>query len=200
MQFYISLRNALTTAVLTGAVASFAQAQTTAGPPPPPLGTPRKHYMFAQKDPSCPVVSNITKNTDEDAEVTGTYTQVCYRSPADLLLEINELKKIHNWADTTYQRRLAALPPGGALIVTIRRQGPKNADPAVLYLSAKNKEGQEIFAARPATGTGRFYGRDLYQSQQMVPFVKTEAMSGPITLTINDTRLRQLFEYTLNMQ
>jgi hypothetical protein len=198
--FILALRNFLIVAVLAGLAAPVAEAQDAGKGAPAPLGLPRKRYLFAQKDPECPVVSNITKNTDEDAEVTGTYTHVCYRSPADLLVEINELRKIHSWADTTYQRRLAALPPGGALVLTIHRKGAKNADPAYLYLTARTKEGKEIYAATPTAGTGRFFGRDLYQSTQAVPFVKIDAISGPVTLIINDTRLRQLFEYTLNIQ
>jgi len=196
----LTLRNFLLVAILAGAAAPAVQAQDAGKGAPPPLGLPRKRYMFAQKDPECPVVANITKNTDEDAEVTGTYTHVCYRSPADLLVEINELRKMNTWADSTYQRRLAALPPGGALVLTIHRKGAKNADPAYLYLTAHTKEGKEIYTATPTTGTGRFFGRDLYQSTRIIPFVKTEASADPITLVINDTRLRQLFEYTLSIQ
>lgn len=200
MQFNFTLRNFLILALLAGGTTPFAQAQSAGKGAPSPTGPARKRYLFAQKDPQCPVVANVTKNTDEDSEVTGSYTHVCYRSAADLLVEINELKKIHDWADSTYQRRLAALPPGGALVLTIHRQGAKNADPANLVLSAHTKDGQEIFNSTPATGTGRFFGRDLYQIQRVVPFVKTDPAAGPITLVINDTRLRQLFEYTLNIQ
>ena len=146
------------------------------------------------------MVANLTKNTDEDADITGTYTHVCYRSPAEMLLEINELRKIHAWADSTYQRRLAALPPGGALVLDIRRQGPKNADPSLLTLSARTKDGKEVFTATPQPGTGRFYGRDLYQSRQLIPFIKLDPTAGPLTLVITDTRLRQQFEYQLTPQ
>lgn len=117
-----------------------------------------------------------------------------------MLLEINELRKIHDWADSTYQRRLAALPPGGALVLNIRRQGAKNADPSLLTLSARTKEGKEVFAATPKPGFGRFYGRDLYQNKQLIPFIKLDPAAGPLTLVITDTRLRQQFEYQLTPQ
>ena len=165
---------------------------------PTPAGPPRKRYMFAQKDPECPVVANITKNTDEDADISGSYTRVCYRSPADMLVEVQELKKIHNWADSTYQRRLAALPHDGALVLTIHRQGAKNADPSLLTLAARTKDGVEVYTATPQAGSGRFFGRDLYQAQQTIPFVKP-ALPGPYILSINDTRLRQVFEYQLTL-
>ena len=189
MQFSTTLRVGLLAALLGGATA--AQAQS-------PNGPPRKRYMFAQKNPECPVVANITKNTDEDADVTGSYTRVCYRSPAELLAEIQELSKIHSWADSTYQRRLAALPAGGALVVTIHRQGAKNTDLGLLTLSARTKEGAEIYTATPQPGTGRFFGRDLYQASQAVPFVKP-AVPGPYLLSITDSRLRQVFEYQLTI-
>ncbi|WP_223650054.1 hypothetical protein [Hymenobacter psoromatis] len=191
MQFYTVLRASFVLALLGGATAAHAQS---------PNGPARKRYMFAQKNPECPVVANITKNTDEDADITGTYTHVCYRSPAEMLFEISELRKIHNWADSTYQRRLAALPPGGALVLNIRRQGPKNADPSLLTLSARTKDGKEVFTATPRPGTGRFYGRDLYQNQQLIPFIKLDPAAGPLTLVITDTRLRQQFEYQLTPQ
>lgn len=197
MQFSTILKVSLLSGGLLGLLASEAAAQS-ASKYPTPAGPPRKRYMFAQKDPECPVVANITKNTDEDADVTGSYTRVCYRSPAEMLAEIQELSKIHGWADSTYQRRLAALPVGGALVVTIHRQGAKNADPALLTLSARTKEGAEIYAATPQPGTGRFFGRDLYQASQAVPFVKP-AVPGPYILSITDTRLRQVFEYQLTL-
>ena len=103
MQFSTTLRLGLVLALLGGATAAHAQS---------PNGPARKRYLFAQKNPECPVVANLTKNTDEDADVTGSYTHVCYRSPEEMLAEITELRKIHDWADSTYQRRLAALPPG----------------------------------------------------------------------------------------
>jgi len=161
---------------------------------------PRKRYMFAQKNPECPAVSNLTKNTDEDADVSGTYTHVCYRSQAEMLLEINELRKIHDWADSTYQRRLSRLPAGGVLVLNIHRQGPKNADPSVLTLTARTKDGKEIFTATPRPATGRFFGRDLYQTQQSIPFVKLDPTAGPVLLTVKDNRLQQVFEYQINVQ
>lgn len=198
MPFYTFTRQLIAVALLSGALAPAARAQAVPSKLVPPFGPPRKHYLFAQKEVDCPVVANVTKNTDEDADVSGSYTKVCYRSPAEMLLEINELRKIHTWADSTYARRLAALPPGGALVVTLHRQGPKGADPAYLFCTAKTKDGQEIlkdYNLKP--GTGRFFGRDLYQSQQLVPFPKVDPANWPIALTINDSRLRQLFEYTL---
>ena len=191
MQFFTSLRISLIVVLLGSAAA--AQAQGRPGPA-------RKRYVFAQKNPECPVVANITKNTDEDADITGTYTHVCYRSPAEMLFEISELRKIHAWADSTYQRRLNALPPNGALVLVIHRQGAQNADPSLLTLSAHTKDGKEVFTATPKPGTGRFFGRDLYQSQQLVPFIKLDPAVGPLTLVITDTRLRQQFEYQLTPQ
>ena len=195
MRFFILLRHLLPAAGLLGTLA--AQAQSAPGKLLPPSGPPRKHYMFAQKEADCPLVANVTKNTDEDADISGSYTKVCYRSPTEMLLEVNELRKIHDWADSTYARRLAALPPGGALLVTIHRQGPKGADPAYLFFTAKNKDGQDVFSYNPASATGRFFGRDLYQQQLLIPFPKLDA-AWPLALTINDSRLRQLFEYTIN--
>ncbi|RZK23142.1 MAG: hypothetical protein EOO56_06120 [Hymenobacter sp.] len=198
MQFKSLSKGSLLVGALLAVAPLAASAQTTSKYPTP-AGPPRKRYLFAQKDPECPVVANITKNTDEDADVTGSYTRVCYRSPAELLAEVQELSKIHSWADSTYQRRLAALPPGGALVVTIHRQGAKNADPANLVLTARTKEGAEIYTATPQPGTGRFFGRDLYQASQAVPFVKPTA-PGPYILSITDSKLRQVFEYQLAIQ
>lgn len=189
MQFSTTLRAGLLVALLAGAATAHAQS---------PNGPARKRYLFAQKNPECPVVANLTKNTDEDADISGTYTHVCYRSQEEMLAEINELRKIHDWADSTYQRRLKALPAGGALLLNIRRQGAKNADPSLLTLSARTKDGKEVFAATPKPGFGRFYGRDLYQNQQVVPFIKLDPAAGPLTLVITDTRLRQQFEYQLS--
>ena len=198
MQFNFLLRNLLVSGLLLAATASEAAAQAP-GKYPTPAGPPRKKYMFVQKDPECPAVANITKNTDEDADVTGSYTRVCYRSPEEMLTEVQELSRIHNWADSTLQRRRAALPPGGALVVTIHRQGAKNADPSYLTLTARTKDGVEVYAATPKPGSGRFFGRDLYQAQQAVPFVKP-ALPGPFILSINDVKLRQVFEYQLTVQ
>ncbi|RZK23180.1 MAG: hypothetical protein EOO56_05970 [Hymenobacter sp.] len=165
---------------------------------PAPAGPPRKRYLFAQKDPECPAVANLTKNTDEEADLSGSYTRVCYRSPAELQAEIQELKRLHSWADSTYQRRVAALPPGGALLLTMHRRGAQNTDPSSLTLTARTKDGAEVYTATPAPGTGRFFGRDLYQAQQAVPFVKP-TVPGPYLLTITDAKLRQVFEYQLTI-
>jgi hypothetical protein len=81
MQLNFLLRNLLVGGVLLSAAALDASAQTTSKYPTP-AGPPRKRYMFAQKDPECPVVANITKNTDEDSDVSGSYTRVCYRRDA----------------------------------------------------------------------------------------------------------------------
>ena len=196
MSFSSLLRHLLPAAGLLATLA--AHAQSVPGKLLPPTGPPRKHYLFAQKQADCPAVANVTKNTEEETDISGSYTKVCYRSPAEMLLEINELRKIHDWADSTYARRLAALPPGGALAITIHRQGPKGADPAYLFFSAKDKNGQDVFSYNPASATGRFFGRDLYQQQLLIAFPKLEAAAWPLALTINDSRLRQLFEYTLN--
>ena len=198
MQFKLLLKGGLLSAALLGLAAVEAAAQST-DKYPTPAGPPRKRYVFAQKDPECPAVANITKNTDEDADKSGSYTRVCYRSPAELQAEIQELSKIHAWADSTYQRRLAALPAGGALVVTIHRRGAQNTDPSSLTLTARTKDGAEVYTATPRPGTGRFFGRDLYQAQQAVPFVKP-AIPGPYTLTINDNKLKQVFEYQLTIQ
>jgi len=198
MQFDCLLKVVILGVGMLSMAAPTASAQSTSKYPTP-AGPPRKKYMFAQKDPECPVVANITKNTDEDADVTGSYTRVCYRSPAEMLAEIDELRRIHTWADSTYQRRLATLPPGGALLLTIHRQGAKNADPSSLTLTARTKDGAEVYTATPKPGTGRFFGRDLYQAQQAVPFVKP-TVPGPYLLSITDSKLRQVFEYQLSIQ
>ena len=197
MQFDCLLKVVLLGGSLLSVAAPAASAQSTSKYPTP-AGPPRKKYLFAQKDPECPVVANITKNTDEDADITGSYTRVCYRSPVEMLAEIDELRRIHTWADSTYQRRLAALPPGGALVLTIRRQGAKNADPSSLTLTARTKDGAEVYTATPKPGTGRFFGRDLYQAQQAVPFVKP-TVPGPYLLSVTDNKLRQVFEYQLSI-
>jgi hypothetical protein len=197
MQFGLLLKAGLASSFLIGLAATEATAQTT-DKYPTPAGPPRKRYVFAQKDPECPAVANITKNTDEDADKTGSYTRVCYRSATELQAEIDELKKIHNWADSTYQRRLAALPAGGALVLTIHRRGAQNTDPSSLTLTARTKDGAEVYTATPKPGTGRFFGRDLYQATQAVPFVKP-AVPGPYVLTINDNKLKQVFEYQLTI-
>ncbi|GAC1591986.1 MAG: hypothetical protein NVS3B25_11960 [Hymenobacter sp.] len=157
----------------------------------------RKRYLFAQKDPQSPYVQNVTKNTDEEQEVDGSFTRLGYRSYADMVAEITALKKLHDWADTTYQRRLAAIPPGGALLVTIHRQGPKNTDLANLTLTATTKEGSPVFTQTLAPGTGRFFGRDLYQAQRLIPFPKTDPQV--LNVSIRDAKLYQTFDYILTL-
>ena len=198
MQFDSLLKAGLLSVGLLGLAAPRAHAQTTEKYPTP-AGPPRKRYVFAQKDPECPAVANVTKNTDEDADKTGSYTRVCYRSPTELRAELQELSKSHAWADSTYQRRLAALPPGGALVVTIHRRGAQNTDPSTLTLTARTKDGTEVYTVTPKPGTGRFFGRDLYQASQAVPFVQPAA-PGPYTLIISDNKLKQVFEYQLTVQ
>ena len=197
----MQLKSLLQFSLLVGGLfglATFEAAAQSADKYPTPAGPPRKRYVFAQKDPECPVVANVTKNADEDADVTGSYTRVCYRSATELQAEIQELSKLHNWADTTYQRRLAAVPAGGTLVVTMHRRGAQNTDPSSLQLTARTKDGAEVYTATPKPGTGRFFGRDLYQAQQAVPFVKP-AVPGPYLLTIQDTKLKQVFEYQLSI-
>jgi len=200
--FKMQIKFLVKASVLSGMLLGLATAEATAQATdkyPTPAGPPRKRYVFAQKDPECPAVANVTKNTDEDADKSGSYTRVCYRSAIELQAEIDELRKIHNWADSTYQRRLAALPAGGALVLTMHRRGAQNTDPSSLTLTARTKEGADVYTATPRPGTGRFFGRDLYQATQAVPFVKPAA-PGPYTLIITDNKLRQVFEYQLTIQ
>ena len=157
----------------------------------------RKRYTFAQKDAQSPYVQNVTKNTDEDQDVDGSYTRLGYRSYPDMLTEIEALRKLHDWADTTYQRRVAALPPGGALLVVIHRQGPKNTDLANLTLTVTDKAGKEVFAQTLAPGTGRFFGRDLYQAQRLIPFPKMDPQE--LSVSIRDAKLYQTYDYTLTL-
>ncbi|GAB2787676.1 hypothetical protein HNQ93_002699 [Hymenobacter luteus] len=163
-------------------------------------GKPRKKYAFPKKDEESPYVLNVTKNTDEDAEVDACVTRVSYRPYAELLTEINELKRMNNWADTTYQRRFQQLPAGGQLTVTMYRRGAQNADPAYLSLVAKTKDGKEVLNLQelPA-GQGRFWNRDLYMSKRTIPFTKTDAPQD-ILLTINDAKTKQNFEYIIKAQ
>lgn len=198
IQISLLVKTSLLGGMLLGLATAGATAQTT-DKYPTPAGPPRKRYVFAQKDPECPAVANVTKNTDEDADKSGSYTRVCYRSAIELQAEIDELRKIHSWADSTYQRRLAALPAGGALVLTMHRRGAQNTDPSSLTLTARTKEGVEVYTATPKPGTGRFFGRDLYQATQAVPFVKP-AMPGPYTLLVTDNKLKQVFEYQLTIQ
>ncbi|WP_210519424.1 hypothetical protein [Hymenobacter terricola] len=157
----------------------------------------RKRYTFAQKDSESPYVQNLTKNTDEEQDVDGSFTRLGYRSYADMLTEITHLKKLHDWADTTFQRRLAALPPGGALLVIVHRQGPKGVELANLTLTVTDKAGKEVFAQTLAPGTGRFFGRDLYQAQRLIPFPKMDPQE--LSVSIRDAKLYQTFDYTLTL-
>jgi hypothetical protein len=163
-------------------------------------GKPRKKYTFPKKDEECQYVLNVTKNTDEDAEVDACVTRVAYRPYAELLAEIDELKKLKSWADTTYQRRFGQLPAGGLLIVTMYRRGGANADPAYLSVVAKDKDDKEVLnvPALPG-GQGRFWNRDLYMSKRAIPFVKTETPQE-LTLVINDIKTKQTFEYIVKTQ
>ncbi|SHK70240.1 hypothetical protein [Hymenobacter psychrotolerans] len=163
-------------------------------------GTPRKKYLRPKKDEECQHVLNVTKNTDEDAEVDACVTRVAYRPYAELLTEIDVLRKMNSWADTTYQRRLGQLPAGGQLTVTMYRRGGANADPSYLSVVAKDKEGKEVFNV-PALegGQGRFWNRDLYVSKRTIPFVKTEAPQD-LSLLINDIKTKQTFEYIVKAQ
>ena len=155
----------------------------------------RKRYTFAQKDSESPYVQNVTKNTDEEQDVDGSFTRLGYRSATDMLTEITALKKLHDWADTTYQRRMAAIPPGGALVVTVHRQGPKGVEMSNLTLTATDKAGKEVFAQTLAPGTGRFFGRDLYQGKSIIPFPKMDPQE--LNISIRDAKLYQTFDYTL---
>ncbi|MBD2716095.1 hypothetical protein KBK19_13720 [Microvirga sp. STR05] len=163
-------------------------------------GKPRKKYMVAKKDEECPYVLNVTKNTDEDAEVDACVTRVAYRPYSDLLADIDVQRKMNSWADTTYQRRFSQLPPGGQLTVTMYRRGGANADPAYLSVSAKDKTGKEVFSL-PALegGQGRFWNRDLYVSKRTIPFVKTDTPQD-LSLFINDIKTKQTFEYVVKAQ
>jgi hypothetical protein len=160
-------------------------------------GQGRKKYVFPQKDAESIYVQNITKNTEEDQDIDGSFTRLGYRPYADMLAEITELRRIHSWADTTYQRRLAALPEGGTLVVTMRRQGAPNANPANLSITATARDGKEVFSHTPAPGTGRFHGRDLYQVKRVIPFPKLEAQE--LKVSIRDAKLYQTFEYLVTV-
>ena len=147
----------------------------------------RKRYTFAQRDSESPYVQNVTRNTDEEQDVDGSFTRLGYRSATDILTEITALKKLHDWADTTYQRRVAAIPPGGALVVTVHRQGPKSVEMSNLTLTATDKAGKEVFAQTLPAGTGRFFGRDLYQGKSVIPFPKMDPQE--LTISIRDAKL-----------
>ena len=163
-------------------------------------GTPRKKYLRPKKDEECAYVLNVTKNTDEEAEVTASVTRLAYRPYAELLTEITELRRMNNWADSTYQRKLQALPTGGVLVVTMYRRGAQNADPALLSVTARDKAGKELLTVPTLPeGQGRFWNRDLYMSKRTIPFVKIENQSAVI-VTLNDAKLKQDFEYIVNVQ
>lgn len=157
----------------------------------------RKRYTFAQKDSESPYVQNVTKNTDEDQDVDGSFTRLGYRSYTDMVAELTTLKKLHDWADTTYQRRVGAVPPGGALLVIIHRQGPKNADLANLTITVINKAGKEVFAQPLAPGSARFFGRDLYQAKAVIPFPVLDPQE--LSVSIRDAKLYQTYDYTLTL-
>ncbi|MBT9394646.1 hypothetical protein KLP40_15855 [Hymenobacter sp. NST-14] len=163
-------------------------------------GKPRKKYTFPKKDEESTYVLNVTKNTDEDAEVDACVTRVAYLPYTDLLAQTNELKRINSWADTTYQRKLAQLPAGGQLTITMYRRGAKNADPSYLSVVAKTKDGKELLnLAELPGGQGRFWNRDLYMSKRVIPFTKVEGEQD-VFLTINDAKTRQEFEYIIKAQ
>ncbi|WP_400190651.1 hypothetical protein [Hymenobacter sp. B81] len=159
-------------------------------------GVERKRHFRPQKEEESPYVLNVTKNTDEDSQANGTVTRLVYQ-PKDLLLTIvNEQRKMNSWADSTYQRKLAAIPEGGALQVTMYRVGAKNADPSLLTVSARTKDGKEVFSQQLTPGTGRFWNRDQYMSQRTIPFVKVDP-SEPLEVTVTDAALKQKFEYII---
>ncbi|OGX90263.1 hypothetical protein [Hymenobacter coccineus] len=189
-----SLRGLLFIAGLGLGTAGTARAQ---GPDISKFITNKRHYVFAQRDAESPAVQNVTKNTDEEADVNGTYTRLAYRPYAQMLTEIDELRRLHTWADTTYQRRLAALPPGGALQVTIRRKGPGSANLSNLVIVATDKAGQEVFKIVPPATPGRFFGRDLYQAQGLLPLPKVELQE--LKVRVGDAKLYLAFEYLVTV-
>ena len=157
----------------------------------------RKRYAFAQRDEESLYVKNVTKNTDDEQDVDGSFTRLGYRSSTDMLTELTALKKLHDWADTTYQRRVAAIPAGGALVVIVHRQGPKGVEMSNLTLTATDKAGKEVFAQTLAPATGRFFGRDLYQGKAVIPFPKMDPQE--LNISIRDAKLYQTFDYTLEI-
>ncbi|TPG61713.1 hypothetical protein [Hymenobacter nivis] len=187
-----ALRGLLLVTGLGLATAGAAQAQA---PDASKFITNKRHYMFPQRDAESPAVQNVTKNTDEDADVNGTYTRLAYRPYAQMLTEIDELRRLHTWADTTYQRRLAALPAGGALQVTIRRKGPGSANLSNLVITATDKAGQEVFKIVPPATPGRFFGRDLYQAQGLIALPKLEPQD--LKVRVGDAKLYLAFEYVV---
>ena len=155
----------------------------------------RKRYTFAQKDSESPYVQNVTKNTEEEQDVDGSFTRLGYRTYIEMVAELTALKKLHDWADTTYQRRVGAVPPGGALLVIIHRQGPKNADLTNLTLTVTDKAGKEVFAQTLAPGSPRFFGRDLYQAKAVILFPVLDPQE--LSVSIRDAKLYQTFDYIL---
>ncbi len=192
--FTRSIHCLLVAAGLSLGTAGAAHAQ--AGPAPKFIPN-RRHYVFAQRDAESPAVQNVTKNTDEEAEINGVYTRLAYRPYPQMLAEIDALRKLHTWADSTYQRRLAALPPGGALQVTIRRKGPGSANLGNLVVTATDKAGQEVFKIVPPATPGRFYGRDLYQAQGLLPLPKVEPQE--LKVSVGDAKLYLSFEYLVTV-
>lgn len=192
MQFLPHLRRHFLTVVLLGLCAGAALAQPTGK-----AAKGRKRYTFSQKDAESPYVQNVTKNTDEEQDVDGSFTRLGYRSYPDMLTEITALKKLHDWADTTYQRRVAAIPAGGTLLVIVHRQGPKGVEMSNLTLTATDKAGKEVFAQTLAPATGRFFGRDLYQGKAVIPFPKMDPQE--LNVSIRDAKLYQTFDYTLEI-
>ena len=157
----------------------------------------RKRYTFAQKDSESPYVQNVTKNTDEEQDVDGSFTRLGYRSYTEMVAELTALKKLHDWADTTYQRRVGTVPPGGALLVIVHRQGPKGVEMSNLTLTATDKAGKEVFAQTLAPATGRFFGRDLYQGKAVIPFPVLDPQE--LSVSIRDAKLYQTYDYTLTL-
>ena len=157
----------------------------------------RKRYAFSQRDEESQYVYNQTKNTDEEQDVDGSFTRLGYRTYTEMVTELTALKKLHDWADTTYQRRVGNVPPGGVLIVLIHRQGPKSADLGNLTLTATDKDGKEVFNQTLATSAGRFFGRDLYQAKAILPFPSMAPQE--LNVSIRDAKLYQTFEYTLKL-
>ena len=157
----------------------------------------RRRYAFAQKDEESPYVKNITKNTGEEEDVDGSFTRLGYRTYTEMVAELTHLKKLHDWADTTYQRRVGTVPPGGVLTVIIHRQGPKNADLGNLAITVTDKTGKEVFTHTPPTSTGRFFGRDLYQAKAVIPFPSLAPQE--LNVSIRDAKLYQTFDYALEI-
>lgn len=193
--------NATRPASSTSPTTSAALATVPAAPKIPDfkVGNPRKRYLFPAKETQGSNVLNVTKNTDEDAEKDGTYTRLSFLPYPTLLAQLDEMRKIYYWQDSTYQRRLAALPATGTLQLTIYRRGGANADPSLLVLQALTKTGEEVWRVAPKPATGRFWNRDLYKTEQQLPFVKTTD-NQPLTVKIYDPRQGQIYEYVVQMQ